>query len=226
MTFDEQDKILLKRFIEKLNSSNVNGLMALSDLWNITDKPSKLLIKKILDLDPHKYGFKGEEIDTEGEGINLIKINNSSLISQDEYSLDQNSYLPEHIMDRFNAMNIQFQNDFQDRQLLIGSGYRSPAFQIITLLFILVKFYKFDINETLKRVALPKYSEHCSIKNTALDILNIDGLPNDENPTEFAKTVEFNWLINNARNFGFKESYPKDNNLGIMWEPWHWRFID
>ena len=25
--------------------------------------------------------------------------------------------------------------------------------------------------------------------------------------------------------FGFSMSYPRDNPLGVMYEPWHWRFI-
>ena len=34
----------------------------------------------------------------------------------------------------------------------------------------------------------------------------------------------FKWLSKNANNYGFYMSYSKNNNHGIMYEPWHWMF--
>jgi len=39
---------------------------------------------------------------------------------------------------------------------------------------------------------------------------------------EFEKSVAFQWLSVNAKDFGFRLSYPKENRFGIAYEPWHW----
>ncbi|HPF74253.1 MAG TPA: D-alanyl-D-alanine carboxypeptidase family protein, partial [Xanthomonadaceae bacterium] len=63
----------------------------------------------------------------------------------------------------------------------------------------------------------PGFSEHHS--GNALDI----GTP-DEPPAEesFENTAAFDWLCENAPNFGFQLSYPRNNPHGIVYEPWHW----
>jgi D-alanyl-D-alanine carboxypeptidase len=40
----------------------------------------------------------------------------------------------------------------------------------------------------------------------------------------FAETEAFEWLQENAHNYGFILSYPEGNNFYI-YEPWHWRFV-
>ncbi len=41
---------------------------------------------------------------------------------------------------------------------------------------------------------------------------------------DFAKTKEYEWLLNNAYKHGFILSYPEDNP-SYIYEPWHWRFV-
>lgn len=43
----------------------------------------------------------------------------------------------------------------------------------------------------------------------------------------FEDTAQFNWLIENAENYGFILRYPKDKTdiTGIMYEPWHFRYV-
>jgi LAS superfamily LD-carboxypeptidase LdcB len=40
----------------------------------------------------------------------------------------------------------------------------------------------------------------------------------------FEKSTAYAWLNNNAYQYGFILSYPKDN-VYYQYEPWHWRFI-
>ena len=72
-------------------------------------------------------------------------------------------------------------------------------------------------NETAKYFAEPGFSEH-SI-----------GLAVDLNSLEetFENTKEFNWLQNNAANYGFILRYPKDKEdvTKIAYEPWHYRYV-
>jgi LAS superfamily LD-carboxypeptidase LdcB len=42
--------------------------------------------------------------------------------------------------------------------------------------------------------------------------------------TGFEKTPAYQWLLNNAYQFGFILSYPKGNSYYI-YEPWHWRYV-
>ena len=41
---------------------------------------------------------------------------------------------------------------------------------------------------------------------------------------DFEKDPAFTWLTENAYNYGFVLSYPKDNGY-YLFEPWHWRFV-
>jgi zinc D-Ala-D-Ala carboxypeptidase len=73
------------------------------------------------------------------------------------------------------------------------------------------------IESILQSVAPPGCSEHHT--GRAIDI------GSDDHPTieeTFAQTRAFGWLTQHARDFGFVMSYPKDNAMGYVYEPWHW----
>jgi D-alanyl-D-alanine carboxypeptidase len=73
-------------------------------------------------------------------------------------------------------------------------------------------------DEEIFRVsALPGFSEHHT--GRALD-LNTPEFPALEE--EFEDSRAFQWLIQNAGQFGFELSYPRENKYGISYEPWHW----
>lgn len=65
--------------------------------------------------------------------------------------------------------------------------------------------------------APPGYSEHHT--GRAIDI-NTPGCEPTEAP--FEDTEAFRWLCRHADRFGFTLSYPRDNALGFIHEPWHW----
>lgn len=76
------------------------------------------------------------------------------------------------------------------------------------------------LKEILETSTAPGYSEHHT--GDAIDFTT-RGL--DELSEEFADTTAFKWLKENAERFCFELSYPEDNQKGIAFEPWHWRFI-
>jgi zinc D-Ala-D-Ala carboxypeptidase len=41
----------------------------------------------------------------------------------------------------------------------------------------------------------------------------------------FATTPVGQWLLANARTYGFELSFPAGNSQGVMYEPWHWRYV-
>jgi D-alanyl-D-alanine carboxypeptidase len=67
--------------------------------------------------------------------------------------------------------------------------------------------------------AAPGFSEHHA--GNALDI-GTPGSPAAEE--EFERTAAFRWLSQHAREFGFAMSYPRNNQYGIAYEPWHWNW--
>jgi zinc D-Ala-D-Ala carboxypeptidase len=71
--------------------------------------------------------------------------------------------------------------------------------------------------------APPGYSEHHS--GYALDVG--DGTrPKTDVKFEFEETSAYQWMVANAKRYGFELSYPRDNVQGVSFEPWHWRFVN
>lgn len=73
------------------------------------------------------------------------------------------------------------------------------------------------IEKILKVSAAPGYSEHHT--GRALDITTPGYAVLEE---EFEHSPAFEWLGNNAPDFGFKLSFDRDNRHGVAYEPWHW----
>ena len=44
---------------------------------------------------------------------------------------------------------------------------------------------------------------------------------------DFVSTKEFSWLLEHAHEYGFILRYPENKTdiTGVMYEPWHWRFV-
>lgn len=99
------------------------------------------------------------------------------------------------------------------------SAYRGIAYQ-----FELIK-RKLQSGEDLKRIltvnAAPGFSEHHSGRAVDIGTLNCPALVE-----EFENTPAFAWLGEHASRFGFRLSYPRNNSLGISYEPWHWCFSE
>ncbi|NLM63335.1 MAG: M15 family metallopeptidase [Mollicutes bacterium] len=68
--------------------------------------------------------------------------------------------------------------------------------------------------------ARPGHSEH----QTGLAV-DVEGSNNNYN--EFDKSIEFEWMKNNAHKYGFILRYPKNKEkiTGFKYEPWHYRYV-
>ena len=80
---------------------------------------------------------------------------------------------------------------------------------------------KLNQGETIQGVFAVMTPPGCSEHHTgrALDVGTLGCEPLSE---KFAESDAFHWLTGNAARFGFKLSYPEDNQWGIDYEPWHW----
>lgn len=102
-------------------------------------------------------------------------------------------------------------------ELLPVSGFRSVARQTEIIRAKLASGR--PIADILRVIAAPGYSEHHT--GRAIDI----GTPGHVDLEEdFGETPAFAWLSTHASRFGFSLSYPRGNQFGISYEPWHWLY--
>ena len=100
-------------------------------------------------------------------------------------------------------------------RLLIVSGFRSFEYQAQLVRNKLEAGQ--SIEEILEVNAAPGFSQHHT--GGAVDIATPGSRPLTE---EFEESDAFAWLQENAGNFGFLMTYPRDNSFGFIYEPWHW----
>ena len=99
--------------------------------------------------------------------------------------------------------------------LLIVSGYRSIDYQA-RLIRKKINSGQ-SVSEILAVNAAPGYSEHHT--GRAIDIASPGSRPLTE---EFENSPAFRWLQEHAPGYGFSMSYPRGNQAGFIYEPWHW----
>lgn len=129
---------------------------------------------------------------------------------------------------RFVVVGPALYNAFQDmtldclsstkQTLIIESGYRSTQYQIFIYLKALYDV-DFQLSEQ-QLVMVPHLSEHAQLPFHAVDLK----IKEHKECSRFELTGAYEWLSHNAANYGFTLSYPKDNTLGISFEPWHWLY--
>jgi D-alanyl-D-alanine carboxypeptidase len=100
-------------------------------------------------------------------------------------------------------------------ELQLVSAYRSVDYQQGIVQRKLEKGQ--DIETILRVSAAPGYSEHHS--GRAIDLTTPGFNVLEE---EFEDSEAFRWLRENAGNYGFHMSFPRDNPHGVAYEPWHW----
>ncbi|MDR0987198.1 MAG: M15 family metallopeptidase [Ruminococcus sp.] len=113
--------------------------------------------------------------------------------------------------------------------LYIVSTYRTQKYQqtnldnSVTERMNLGMDYDTAYADALESVALPGHSEHNA--GLAADIMtpSYTSMADDG----FKNTDEYKWLSENARKYGFILRYPegKQDVTGIIYEPWHYRFV-
>lgn len=112
--------------------------------------------------------------------------------------------------------------------LSVCSGFRSVSEQDALYLAKCLSYIANGYSEEAGNILASQYlqkggaSEHHT--GLAVDFLT-DGV--FELNESFAETAAYTWLTNNAAEYGFIERYPKDKSeiTGILWEPWHYRYV-
>lgn len=127
--------------------------------------------------------------------------------------------LREAAANRFLAMQAAAKADGID--LVVLSAFRTIADQ--QTLFFEVKAQRGQVaTERAEVSAPPGYSEHHT--GYAIDLGDANE-PETDLSVDFERTEAFQWLEANAAYFSFELSFPLNNEQGIAYEPWHWRFV-
>jgi zinc D-Ala-D-Ala carboxypeptidase len=105
--------------------------------------------------------------------------------------------------------------------LMAVSGFRSKEDQ--RQLFFEISRQRNQTPAQRAKVSAPAgYSEHHT--GYALDIGDRNS-PSTILDPRFDQTAAFRWLEQNASKYSFELSFPQNNTQGVMYEPWHWRFV-
>jgi LAS superfamily LD-carboxypeptidase LdcB len=184
----------------------------------------KNLVQQILAINPKELGFQGPFHSLE-KPVNLVKIAPWTYKRDGQQKSTGSQYCPAAAYNDYLKMMAQMRRDL-GRELCIESGYRSPGFQAFNFLRYLVMNHDFSLMRAARLNALPGYSEHQDPVNNALDFINAEGINGDcpQTPEDFERLPEYQWLLKHAHKFNFHLSYPRDNQLGISFEPWHWHW--
>ncbi|GAP97505.1 M15 family metallopeptidase [Leptolyngbya sp. NIES-2104] len=108
----------------------------------------------------------------------------------------------------------------QGVSLMPISGFRTIADQKI--LFARQIERRGSAEAAARLSAPPGHSEHHT--GYAIDIAD-QQQPDTDLKYSFEQTKAYQWLNANAYQFGFEQSFPKNNWQGVSNEPWHWRYV-
>lgn len=220
----EREKTLISSILIKgkkeQEKNDKFAIIEFDDFFKLFTTEEVTVLKKFLSIEPKKIGYELPFIGADSNSGILVPIANQIYFENNKQMKVPCQYLPEKPYEAYLKLNEAIKKD-TGKKLLIQYGHRSPARQVFIFFDILErKKFDFNFNQALKRVCFPDYSEHVCSKKQAIDFMTEDGLKGDG----FDITQEYEWLKKYANEFGFYESYPKDNSLGMMYEPWHWHF--
>jgi len=211
-----------QKFIE-LRERPGATVISFDELYGCLDRDEIILIDKICSANPKEYGKNF----TVFYGINpvpkkMIEFSGQKYVSARDGKTKtvRTQYLPEAAGRQFLKMKAAMQKDL-GTAINVTSGYRSPAYQAVVIFLILLE-KKWSMKNTLRCVTLPGCSEHGHPPRQGMDLAPVAGI---ETIDEFYKTAEYQWLDKNAARFGLELSYPPNNKFGVMFEPYHWRYV-
>lgn len=223
------DPKVLEGFLTTFNAMKKVGLLkptlTTAELKKPLNVSQKRIVDLVLNMNPAHYGVNTPYAgDLEAVPPDLVVVRGQKYLEDGEQKILDDKYVPRHIYEAYLQMDKSFKSTYPDRSLLIGSCYRSPAFQVVVFINWLISGYKGDIGKTIRHASPPAYSQHTIASKAAIDFKTVDGKPSDTHPEDFIDTLEYAWLRINASKFNFYESWLEDNEFGMRAEPWHWQY--
>ncbi|MGP9677086.1 M15 family metallopeptidase [Halomonas sp. AOP27-A1-41] len=157
-----------------------------------------------------------EQFEKNDSSIRFGHLRYQEVASENLVCLNDELWLHKHTAFAFFEMSNAMHKDGVV-PVIIKNGYRSYERQTRTFEYYRVK-KELGTAKTLTRVALPGHSEHHT--GFAIDIR----LPKQIEDRRLSRSDSYKWLKKHAYQYGFYESYKRDNIFGVIFEPWHWCF--
>lgn len=109
------------------------------------------------------------------------------------------------------------------RGLLVGSAYRSPAYQLSLIVDLMPRF-DYSLEKTTAHVTLPGASDHNRVDRLGVDFVSEAGVDLAwTDAAAFIALPEYRWLLAHGAEYGFA---PDPVAAGApVGSPWHWRFL-
>lgn len=228
MIIDDIDRLTIQSINAKTDNSKIlvpMAMLTIDELKRLLSEEEKRIIDWLFRLKFDLSNYNLPYIGLDEPTKDLIEIKSGA----DNHNLNNlmpvaiSAHVSSPVFDSFNKLNESMSLSI-GRTIIIESGYRSPACQALAF-FRHLEIFSFDLNQTLRVVALPGYSQHGDIINTAIDVgLEVD-VSEQAEECPFQDTFEYGWLANNANRFNFVLPYSENNGYGIIFEPWHWRYL-
>lgn len=181
------------------------------------------VIDYVYTINPRDFGVHSPYLGPEPATEKMVCVPPQPYLVNGQSKTTRTQHLPAQTLAAFTQLSTTLEHDL-GHPILISSSYRSDAFQALVFLSML-EHYNFDLRRAITRAAIPGYSEHGTPSRLAIDIRTVDGRPDYHNPSNFADSLEFQWLSERAADFDFYLSFPEGNEHGLTFEPWHWRHM-
>lgn len=224
--FDESVLATFPAVFDSLEEQGIlTPIVALDRLMSFLSTGQQTIVNQVINLKPQDYGVKTPYAgDLEPVPVDLVKVSGQQYTEQGERKTLADRYVPRHVFEAYERMDEAFMAGHPDRKLLIGSCYRSPAYQVVVFIDWLINAYHGDIAKTIRHASPPNYSQHTIASKAAIDFKSVDGPPSSYHPEDFKDTIEYAWLRRHGGEFSFYESWPEGNEFGMRAEPWHWQY--
>ncbi|MCE9541852.1 D-alanyl-D-alanine carboxypeptidase family protein [Candidatus Kaiserbacteria bacterium] len=221
-SFTDEEKGIVRSIVAKGDAAAARcddfAIIDFDSYFKLFNDQELSLIQKFCAIKPEELDYALPFLGYTDAHIDLVSIPEQSYIKNGNSVRISAQYLPRAVYDAYQILCEAMERDIGIHPL-VSFGYRSPARQVQLFFDMLLNYHDFDFSATLRRVCFPEYSEHVCSQRQAVDFITREGVDVD-----FDRTKEYAWLKGNAQEYGFFESYPKDNNLNMMFEPWHWHF--
>lgn len=174
-------------------------------------------------------GYNPQLADMNVADWTLILVNRNYILPEDyvpdlDYAVTgdtSSKKLDSRVAPHYNEMYLAAKED--GITLTTVSGYRSwdlqkSNFERKINKYLDMGYSKVEATQEAATIILPPgTSEHNA--GLAMDICSLE--------QSFENTEEFEWLMENAEDYGFVLRYPKDkqDKTEIIYEPWHWRYV-
>ena len=241
---DEVNIDTLKRTI--LDNMTANPRLPLTtweELYTLLNgEKERSLIDAVRNLSPIDFGFAERVNIVDQPDVNFVSIEQSYTGADGQQRNPTSKYLPAEVFGAYTKMNEAYKSHLADSGinnrpgLIILSGYRSPAYQMMVFINSIASV---GLEKTLSTVYIPGHSEHNDSMYTAVDFTCIgDENGNKPDPLNKGRAVfedfrEFQWLIDHMEEYGFvltlfPDSEHPEKGLasdGFDYEPWHFRYL-